>query len=576
MPNFHYRVAIPEPTAHLLQLELQVTDWQGGVLDWKLPVWSVGSYLVREYSKHIVAFSANCPVVKLAKNHWQLQPTSNSIVINYSVYANELTVRTNHVDATHAFFNSGAVFGFIEGYLAEPYRIEIVLPYPHWQIATALPPIVNTTNSFCAPNYHVLADSPFEIGLHRKYIFDVLGKTHELVIWGEGNIQPETTITDIRKIIETEAEFWGSLPYDRYLFILHLSTGGYGGLEHRDCCVLLYDRWGFRGDAYLKFLNLVAHEFFHTWNVKRLRPASLFQINYEQENYTHSLWLCEGITSYYDQLLVLRAGLCDCNQYFQQISEAITRLQTTIGRKYQSLWESSFDAWIKLYRPDSNSHNAQVSYYLKGELVALLLDLHIRLHSANKFTLDDIMRALWQRYGIPAQPYDDMEVLALMEQITGVELQSFWQKYLFGTAELDYEYYFQPFGLELQAQSTRNIPYTGLQFRTQNGTLLVKSVDLHSPAQRAGIDANDEIIALNRRKVSLESIYNRLSECAPGTTVELTIFHQDELRHTQVELAPAQADRYVVQVLDKPTPEQLERLNQWLGLSTGSLSKRDS
>jgi len=564
MPNFHYQVSIPQPASHLLLVQLTVTDWQEDHLDLKMPVWSVGSYLIREYARHVVTFSANTTFAKVAKNHWRLSalPSAQPIVVAYQIYANELTVRTNHVDQSHAFFNGSATFCFVAGWLDHPYSVTIELPDPAWRIATALPAIAD--NTFIAQSYHQLADSPFEVGEHRAYEFVVEQKPHRLVVWGEGNFDPGRAIPDISKIVQTEAEFWGGLPYDAYLFILHLSAGGYGGLEHRDSCTLLFDRWSFSADKYLKFLNLLAHEFFHVWNVKRLRPASLFSIDYEQENYTHSLWFCEGVTSYYDQLITHRAGLCDRQQYLHQVSDSISRLQNTIGRKYQSLWESSFDAWIKLYRPDANSANSQVSYYLKGELVAMLLDLQIRMASDYQRSLDDVLIGLWRKFGQTETPYTDEQLLKEIEAIAQVDLSEFWQKYLFGTDELDYERFLAPFGLTLQPQASSPVPYTGMTWHSQNGTLRVKSVDLHSPAQLAGIDVGDEIIALAGYRVNADNFGDRLCAYPPNAPVSLTICHQEQLCTVNLLIAEPRSDRWNILEVTNLTSTQAQRLSHWL------------
>ncbi len=565
MPNFHYQVSIPQPTSHLLNVQLTVSDWREDYLDLKMPVWAVGSYLIREYSRHVVTFTANTAFEKVAKNHWRLSSLSPNepIVVSYELYANELTVRTNHVDQSHAFFNGCATFCFVAGWLDHPYHITIVPPDPEWRIATALQEIA--PYSFLAQSFHELADSPFEVGIHRSYAFTVGQKPHRLVVWGEGNFNSTQAIPDIMKIVQTVAEFWGELPYSFYLFILHLSAGSYGGLEHRNSCTLLFDRWGFRADKYLKFLNLVCHEFFHVWNVKRLRPANLFHIDYERENYTHSLWFCEGVTSYYDQLLTHRAGLCDRTQYLQQVSDSITRLQNTIGRKYQSLWDSSFDAWIKLYRPDANSPNSQVSYYLKGELVAMLLDLYIRIASNYQRSLDQVLVKLWQKFGQPEIPYTDAQLLEEIEAITQVDLSKFWEKYLFGTAELAYQEFLEPFGLTVQCQTASQTPYTGMTWHNQNGRLVVKSVDLYSPAQLAGIDVGDEIVALAGYRVTPENFAERLSACAPHTSISLTFFHQEQLCTANLTLGEPQSDRWIVREIANLNSEQSQRLRSWLG-----------
>ncbi|HLO86107.1 MAG TPA: peptidase M61, partial [Nostocaceae cyanobacterium] len=405
-PLIHYLVGMSQPETHLFEVTLHLTDYPGPILDLKMPVWTPGSYLVREYAKNLQNFAAFAgseplPWRKVSKNHWQIEKGDfSNVVISYRVFANELTVRTNHLDTTHGYFNGAALFLRIPGWEKLPIQVTILPPSPEWRVTNSLPPIEGQVNSFLAADFDTLVDSPFEIGNHQWYQFEVLGKTHELAIWGEGNFQPRRLITDFQKIIEVEAQMFGGLPYDRYVFLLHLLGQAYGGLEHKNSCSLIYQRFGFRTqDKYERFLQLVAHEFFHLWNVKRLRPKGLEVFDYDQENYTPSLWFCEGTTSYYDLLIPLRAGVYDVKSYLSHLSKEITRYLTTPGRKVQPLTESSFDAWIKLYRQDANSGNSQISYYLKGEMVSLLLDLLIRSHQKNQRSLDDVMRQMWQQFG---------------------------------------------------------------------------------------------------------------------------------------------------------------------------------
>jgi predicted metalloprotease with PDZ domain len=345
-----------------------------------------------------------------------------------------------------------------------------VPPHPDWSIATVLPLVTGEPHTYYAADFDTLVDSPFEIGIHKQYDFTVLGKPHSLIVWGKGNPEPQRIIQDTTAIITAEADLFGGLPYDRYMFLLHLSASGNGGLEHKNCCCLNYPRLGFRQDHYLRFLNLVAHEFFHTWNVKRIRPSALENFDYDRESYTPSLWFCEGTTSYYDLLIPLRAKIYDVKHFLKLMSDNITRLQTTYGRHVQPLSESSLDAWIKLYRPDANSTNNQISYYLKGELVSMLLDLEIRQQTQNRASLDNVMRLMWERFGKDEIGFTETALQETIASVAGSDLQSFWQAYLHGTQELDYNFYLEPFGLEVQPSSTQDLPpYTGMTLKHGNG-----------------------------------------------------------------------------------------------------------
>ncbi|MEM6613056.1 MAG: peptidase M61, partial [Cyanobacteria bacterium P01_C01_bin.72] len=355
--SLSYQVAMSQPASHLFEVTLEISNWRSPTLDLKMPVWTPGSYLVREYARHLQDFVAQDQQGKLAsqklgKNHWQVATAdSTEIKVSYRIYANELTVRTNHLDATHGYFNGAALFFFIPGFEQQPVQVKINLPQSDWRVTTTLSPVAGAENTFAARDFDTLVDTPFEIGTQQIYDFDVLGKPHSWAIWSHGNFNPQQVIADTKKIIEVEAEMFGGLPYEQYLFLLHLSGSGYGGLEHKDCCTLNYPRFGFRDrEKYERFIQLVAHEFFHLWNVKRIRPKALETFDYERENYTTSLWFCEGTTSYYDMLIPLRAGIYDRQTCLKNLSKDLSKYLTTVGRTVQPLGESSYDAWIKLYR----------------------------------------------------------------------------------------------------------------------------------------------------------------------------------------------------------------------------------
>lgn len=570
-PTLHYRVEMPQPQNHLFEVTLEVRNYQATVLDLKFPVWTPGSYLVREYGRHLQDFSATgtdniaLSWQKIGKNHWQITTNGQSLIqVRYRIFANELTVRTNHLDGTHGYFNGAALFFRIPELEHKQIDITIVPPFPQWRITTALPLVAGTVNTYRAADFDTLVDSPVEIGTHPIYQFEVLGKPHELAIWGQGNYDVQRMIADIQNIIEVEAEMFGGLPYQRYVFFLHLFAQAYGGLEHKDSCSLIYQRFGFRDrDKYERFMQLVAHEFFHLWNVKRIRPQALEVFDYDQENYTPSLWFCEGTTSYYDLLIPLRAKIYDVRAFFQNWSKEITRYLTTPGRSVQPLAESSFDAWVKLYRPDSNSPNSQMSYYLKGEMVSLLLDLLIRDRHQNTRSLDDVMVQMWEQFGRDEIGYTEQQLRQVVENIAGCDLSEFFAKYIDGLDELPFNQFLQPFGLRLFA-NTNNDPYTGIRSSNENGREIVKVVESGSPAYLCGIDPSDEILAIDGIKLKAGSLAERLKEYQPGDKLEITLFHQDELRTYNLQLAVSPPNKYHIGAIENPTPAQQENFYRWL------------
>jgi predicted metalloprotease with PDZ domain len=580
-PTIHYQVAMPQPESHLFEVTLSVQGWQEAVLNLKMPVWTPGSYLVREYARHLQDFSADTgdpghplPSRKLSKNHWQIETADTSeITVRYRVFANELTVRTNHLDASHGYFNGAALFFFIPGFDQQPIRVTIAPPHPDWQVTTPLPSVSGQANTFEAKDFDTLVDSPFEIGSHQLYNFEVLGKPHQLAIWGQGNAEPDRIIADTKKIIEVEAQIFGGLPYERYVFLLHLASNSFGGLEHKNACSLIYSRFGFRAkEKYNRFMQLVAHEFFHLWNVKRIRPKALETFNYEQENYTTSLWFCEGTTSYYDLVIPRRVGIYDTKTFIENLSKEITRLQTIPGRKVQPLSESSFDAWIKLYRRDTNSDNSQISYYLKGELVSFLLDLLIRARHGNQRSLDDVMAIMWQRFGQEEIGFTPQQLRDVIESVAQTDLGNFFDRYIDSTDELPFDEYLEPFGLRLYSfEEEEGIPYLGVMVKTENGKESIKFVEANSPAAMAGVDAGDELLALDGLRVSADQLSDRLKDYNVGDTIHLSVFHQDELRTLPVTLVAGQPNRYQIVRLENPTAAQQENLAGWLGTSFDSL-----
>lgn len=571
-PKIHYQVAMPEPSSHLFEVTLQVSGWDAPVLDLKLPVWTPGSYLVREYAKHLQDFSvqAGNSVLrwqKLAKNYWQVETKRISeITVKYRIFANELSVRTNHLDDTHGYFNPAALCFYIPGFEQQPIRVTIVPPQPEWRVTTPLPQIPGEFNTFEAADFDTLVDSPFEIGTHQIYQFEVLGKSHELAIWGQGNADAERIIRDTQKIIEVEAEIFGGLPYDRYVFLLHLSPTTGGGLEHKYACSLIYSRFSFRKrDKYESFTQLVAHEFFHLWNVKRIRPKALEKFDYDGENYTTSLWFSEGTTSYYDLGIPMRAGIYDAKTYLQNLGKEITLLQTKPGRKVQPASEASFDAWIKLYRRDANSDNCQISYYLKGQLISFLLDLLIRSRHGNQRSLDDVMRYMWENFGKEEIGFTPEQLQSCIESVAGMDLSDFFARYVDGTEELPFDEYLEPFGLRLEADSEEEqSPYTGLTVKLQNGKQNIQFVEIGSPAQIAGVDAGDELLAIDGIRVNAEQFCDRLKDYKVGDTIQLTVFHQDELRSLPITLAEPKPNSYKIVSLENPDQVQEENFKGWL------------
>lgn len=583
----HYTISMPQPHTHLFQILIDVDDVRGETLDLALPVWTPGSYMVRDYARHVQAFAAESdgwPLSwhKLDKTTWRVTSEGASrIRVRYAVYAYELSVRTSHLDGSHGYFNPATLCMYVPERLGNPHLITIQPP-DNWQVTTGLPAVDSKSGqhiSFLAQDYDELVDSPFECGTHRLLSFEVDGIPHEIALWGYGNEDEKRLLKDTRRIVETARDLFGALPYQRYVFIVHLADKLYGGLEHRNSVSNIIDRWTFQPDkSYERYLGLTSHEFFHVWNVKRIRPQPLGPFDYSRENYTRQLWVAEGITSYYDNLLLVRSGLINTERYLETLADDIVALQRQPGRALQSLAQSSFDTWIKLYRPDENSANSSISYYLKGSLVALLLDMEIRGRTEGERSLDDVMRWLYNEgFGgdeamISASlGFDEdqgfLEAIEAVAGESGGAYRSFLERYVYGTDELDYEKALKTVGVRLEwAYKTPppedTTPATlGLRLKTEHERLKVALVFSDGPAMSSGVYANDEIVALNGFRVNEESLNARIAERKPGDVVRLSLFRSDQLLDVEVSLSEAAFDSLKL----LPPEETHDGFLNWVG-----------
>ena len=406
--DISFTVAMSKPYTHLLEVEMRVKIPANlqvpNESDLVMPVWTPGSYLIREFERHVQDFAADADGraldwTKVNKNTWRVKTGgARQWRATYRVYANELTVRTSELNSDHAFWNNATLLMYPAGYLNAPSTLRVV-PDPAGRSPPACPQVPGQPNTFRAENFDVLYDSPVEVSNFKELDFQVRGVPHRIVIDGEGNYDPERLRADVQKIVEAETAMFGGIPYHDYTFILHLRSNTGGGLEHLNSTALGFRRFNFSTEKnYRSFLALVAHEFFHLWNVKRIRPDALGPFDYTKENYTRLLWVAEGITEYYGHLMVRRAGLISDQVYLDHLAQQIQDFQETPGRQVMSAEEASFDSWIKFYRPDENSVNSQISYYDKGELLGLLLDLDIRRRTNNAKSLDDVMRYLYTEF----------------------------------------------------------------------------------------------------------------------------------------------------------------------------------
>ncbi len=569
-PEISYTVSMSKPWTHLLEVEVRVkSDWPSEKIDLVMPVWTPGSYLVREYARHVQDFAAKdargnvLAWQKANKNTWQIAAKGASeIVATYRVYANELTVRTNELNDGHAFWNNAATLMYPDGQLKNSSTVK-VMPYGEWKIATGLPRVSGQKNTFAAENFDVLYDSPFEVSNYKEINFEVRGVPHRMVIDGEGNYDLEQLKRDVPKIVAAAADMFGEIPYKDYTFIVNLRGGG--GLEHLNSTALQFNRFGFKPQSrYLGFMGLVAHEFFHAWNVKRVRPDALGPFDYMKENYTKLLWMAEGGTDYYSNVLLLRAGLISDRDFLANIASGIENLQEQPGRFQTSVEEASWDAWIKYYRQDENAINNQISYYEKGALVSGLLDVEIRKASGGAKSLDDVLRYFYTELYKKGRNYTPEDIQKTAEMMAGKSLDDFFRKYVRGREEIDYNAVLNGIGLQLNTGAGGNPQaYLGVNTSQQGERLVVSSLPSDAPAYQQGLNTGDQIVAVDGYRANQTILDNMVRSKKPGDKIRLTVFRFDEIRTIEITLGGRAVTDYSISPVANPSDQQRQLYQGW-------------
>lgn len=568
-----YRVSVPAPQTNFLEVEATVpTDGRPSV-ELFMAVWTPGSYLIREYERNVENVKASAggrdlAVEKPVKNRWRITTGgAREITVSYRVFSHEMTVRSNWVEADFAMINGAPTFMSLVGSVDRPHEVTLVLP-PGWKGSWSGMPAARdgSPNHYLAADYDVLVDSPIVAGSPAVHTFTVDGRKHQLVDVGEAGVfEGEKAAKDLERIVEADKTLWGALPYDKYVFF-NLLTESSGGLEHRNSVMMMATRWKMATRAsYVDWLSLASHEYFHLWNVKRLRPVELGPFDYEKENYPRSLWVSEGLTDYYGDLQVRRAGLTSPSEYLALLSDAIRTLQTTPGRLAQSVAMASFDAWIKQYRPDENSVNSSISYYTKGAVIGFLLDARVRAASNGAKSLDDVMRAAFARYS-GARGFTPEQFRQVASDVAGTDLSGWLQKVLETTEELEYGPALDWYGLEFARTPGVADPaaWLGAKTRTDGGRLIVDNVPRGTPAYDAGLNAGDEIVAIDDFRVLPEKFAERMHSYAPGQQVTLLIARREELKRLRVTLAAQPANTWQLAPRQDATPAQRAHLEAWL------------
>ena len=578
-----YEVSFSEPQAHYVDVAMEISGLKGAFLDLKMPVWTPGSYLIREFGKNVESFEAiNSAGLalnseKINKNTWRISTQDNSrIKVTYRVYSFEISVRTSFVDESHAFLSPTGIFMYPDGQLNSASTITIN-PYKNWtKISTGLEMAGTKANTFTAPDFDVLYDSPFEIGNQDIFEFEAAGVKHEVAMYGGGNYDKEILKRDMAKIVVEQTKTFGVNPNKRYVFIVHNFNSGGGGLEHLNSTVLGASRNSYNTEAgRLRFLGLVSHEYFHLWNVKRLRPIALGPFNYNEENYTTNLWIAEGFTAYYQDIYTNRAGLQSAERYVMNLANSISQVENQPGNRVDPVSQASFDAWIKQYRPNENSANSTISYYSKGALIALIMDLEIINSTAGKSRLDEVMKEMYDEYFVrKSRGYTDAEFKLMVEKIAGKSFDSVYADYIHGVKTIDYNKYLNYAGLKLiDDAAAGNDAYLGAVTSLKEGKIMVSNISRQSPAWVGGLNVNDEILAMDDHRINnvsdprLSEVEKFIANKRVGDKVRVLVNRDGRLLNIDIVLVRNPNHKFRIAPVENATPAQIAVMKRWLKIS---------
>lgn len=586
-----YYVSTKQSKAHIFDIKLVIAKPDTQRQKISLASWTPGSYLIRDFARHIVTIKTDgADLFKINNNTWEIKSISSPLIVEYQVYAFDMSVREAYLDDEQGFINGSCLFMKVHGQERAPHQVSLLLDNPTWQIATTLSSHQTSIdeNCFQANSYDELIDHPIQMGSFEKHDFDVLGIPHSLVITGQHDGNIPQLIADIEMICKNQLRLFGDpAPFERYLFLLSVRKEAYGGLEHRSSTALQIQRdympvkgVNEKTPGYIALLALISHEYFHSWNVKKIKPLCFEPYDLDKKACTSQLWAFEGITSYYDELILVRAKVITLEQYFDLLSQNITKLLRNPGREKQTLIDSSYDAWIKFYQPNDNSPNASVSYYLKGSVAALAFDLFLRA-SGNTLSLDNVMLALWEKYGKTEIGVPEGAIEILIAELGGEKIVPLIQQALHSTEDIALKALFSPFGVELSLRESLGSDDLGgkrecpkdlafqpgtLQctFNRVNSKIFIATVYDNGAGQKAGLSPQDELIAINGLRVDADSFEKMLKRYPVGAMVELTLFRQDILKFKKITLQAPNKDTAQLTIKEHLSQEEKNNLNKWL------------
>ncbi|WP_238805168.1 M61 family metallopeptidase [Emticicia aquatica] len=572
--NIIYELSMPEPWTHYFEVSMtldnidKISELKNyDFVDFKMPVWTPGSYLIREYSKNVEAVKVNngtkpLRFEKTSKNTWRVYGKNNKITISYKVYSFELSVRNSFLDDSHGYLNGASIFLYVPQLKMSPSILNIK-PYKNWNtISTGLKRISDDNFQYFSPDFDILVDSPIEIGTHKVLNFKASNIPHSIALYSNAPLlaDEKLTLETFKKVTEAAASVVGEHPCEDYTFIIHQLPGIGGGLEHLNSTTCQTSPLAYVSESSMKnSMGLIAHEYFHLWNVKRIRPIALGPFDYENENYTHMLWVSEGMTSFYGNNILLRAGIISPEEYIKKELGAIGSIENQVGNSVQSVAEASWDAWIKYYRPNENSRNNTISYYDKGGVLGALLNLFIIGETKGKKSLDDVFKYLWNEYyKKQKRGFKDEEFQYACELIAGKNMDTFFSKYVWSTDEIDYNDFYKYVGMTLIKETDSVTPFLGAT--VINGKIV--NLQRGTSAYDGGLNVNDEILEIDGMKTS--NVQSAISEKKVGEIVKIKVKRFGQEFTYEFSIKPNPAFKLKLEKVQNPTPEQEELYKTWL------------
>ncbi|TMO84605.1 M61 family metallopeptidase [Pseudoalteromonas spongiae] len=535
----------------------------------KLPSWRTGRYELLDMANGIRLFSAQDESgkalnwQKIDSNSWQISATPNQKVkISYQVYANELGMRSRHIDDSHAFIDASGFFMFSEAYRDQKVTVDLNVP-SDWRSVSGMENGEHK-HQFVADNYDILVDSPIETGINKLFKWQVDGRDYELVVWGEGNYDTDKMITDLKKLVKTGSDIWHAYPYKRYVFMVHATSGARGATEHLNSTIIQRQRDSFRErDDYIGFITTASHEFVHTWNVKGYRPQGLTPYNYTDHNYTDLLWVAEGSTSYFDDLLLIRGDIITLKEYFKGLSKNINKHLARPGREIQSASETSFDKWIN--QGGDHDTNFSTNIYSEGALLSWALDVKLISDSNGKVSYRDVHRALYKDFALP-KGFTSGDVKAILKAVSGNDYTAWWQQNIDSPAMLNFDDMLNTVGLKFDyPKSVSFAASADLNGDYKDGQVFINKVKREGSAWKAGLTTSDIIVAINGQRIS-EPFDKYLKRFKPGQSIDISYFRRDTLHSTKLLLSEKASSPKVISLVKKPSRKQKALFKAWLGV----------